>query len=106
MQREDHALGAQLSYEPTATRAERDANRQLALARRRAREEQAREIHRGDESTNPTAPRSTNRLARTLPTIDSRSGATEAAAEGPVVLVLGGESARDARSSPRSPGRR
>ena len=48
-QRDDQALGEQLAQQPRTAGAERGANRQLAVARRRARQQQVRDIRARDE---------------------------------------------------------
>ena len=48
-QAEDHALGEQLADQAAATGAERGPHGDLALARRRAREQQVRDVHARDQ---------------------------------------------------------
>ena len=47
--REQHALGEQLREQPAAAHAEREAQRDLAPALERAREQQIRDVRAGDE---------------------------------------------------------
>ena len=48
-EREQQALGEELAHQPAARGAEREAHRHLALARRRAREQQVRDVRAGDQ---------------------------------------------------------
>ena len=47
--REQHALGEQLTHDSRAPRAERGSNRDLLAARRRAREQEVRDVRAADE---------------------------------------------------------
>src|SRR5262249_1370120 len=51
--REEQALGEHLADEAAAARAERDADRELALPDRRPREEEVRDVGAGDEQHEP-----------------------------------------------------
>ena len=52
-EREDQALGQQLPHQPPAARAERRADGHLALARRRPRQQQVRDVRARDQQQQP-----------------------------------------------------
>jgi hypothetical protein len=78
--RQHQTFGEQLANDPSSSRAECDAYRKLALARRRAGEQQARQVHRRDEQHETHGTEQHEETRADFPTIDWSGVAGAAAA--------------------------